>query len=291
MSDPKKIWVTGATGQLGRELQQAATLFTDFDFIFTTREECPIEDKKKLRDFFVSNEPGYCINAAAYTAVDKAESDKDNAYKINTEAVANLASLAKEYNCRLIHISTDYVFDGKGSRPYREDDPADPQGVYGMTKREGESKALQANPDTIIIRTSWVYSEFGKNFVKTMLKLMSEKDVIRVVSDQFGSPTYAADLANAILSVISAGKWVPGIFHYCNQGTITWHEFAVAIRDLAGLNCEVLPITTSEYPTPARRPAYSVLDTALIQKTYHINPPHWRESLEICLQKLISAIN
>jgi dTDP-4-dehydrorhamnose reductase len=291
MSDPKKIWVTGASGQLGRELQQAATLFPGFDFLFTTREECPIEEKKKVRDFFVSNEPGYCINAAAYTAVDKAESDKDNAYKINTEAVANLALLAKEYNCRFIHISTDYVFDGKGSRPYREDDPVEPQGVYGMTKREGEEKALQANPDTIIIRTSWVYSEFGKNFVKTMLKLMSEKDVINVVNDQFGSPTYAADLANTILSVINSGKWVPGIFHYCNQGTITWHEFAVAIRDLAGLNCEVMPITTSEYPTPARRPAYSVLDTSLIQKTYHINPPHWRESLESCLQKLISVGN
>lgn len=291
MSDPKKIWVTGASGQLGRELQQAATLFAAFDFLFTSREECPIEDTEKVHAFFASNNPAYCINAAAYTSVDKAELEKDNAYLVNTEAVANLASLTKEHNCRFIHISTDYVFDGTATRPYTEEDVTNPPGVYGMTKWEGETRALQANPDTIIIRTSWVYSEFGKNFVKTMLKLMSDKDVIKVVNDQFGSPTYAADLAKAILSIISSKNWVPGIYHYCNQGIITWHEFAVSIRDLAGLNCEVMPITTSEYPTPARRPAYSALDTTLIQKTYNIYPPHWRDSLETCLQKLIAAEN
>ncbi len=212
--------------------------------------------------------------------------EKDKAFQVNGEAVGVLAAVCKENNCRFIHISTDYVFDGTANIPYKEDDAINPQGVYGLSKAEGEKEAMQYNPDSIIIRTAWVYSEFGKNFVKTMLKLMQEREEIKVVNDQVGSPTYAADLAEAILSIISSDKWFPGIYHYTNEGTITWFDFATAIKELSGSDCKVLPIPTSQFPTPAKRPAYSVLDKTKFKTTFNLPIKDWKESLKECLSKL-----
>ncbi|MCR6719049.1 MAG: dTDP-4-dehydrorhamnose reductase [Chitinophagaceae bacterium] len=230
--------------------------------------------------------PAFFINCAAYTAVDKAESERELAFQVNAEAVGTIASLCEKYKCRLIHISTDYVFDGKGASPYLPDSPTGPQSVYGASKLAGEQKARAANPDCIIIRTSWVYSEFGKNFVKTMLRLMGEKPEIGVVEDQWGSPTYAADLAEAIMKIIAGDNWVPGIYHFSNTGAITWHQFASTIRDLGGYNTVVNPIPSSAYPVPATRPSYSVMDTESIAKTFDITLKPWQESLAVCLDRL-----
>ena len=233
------------------------------------------------------------INCAAYTAVDRAEQEKDMAFQINGEAVGVLAAVCKEHDTKFIHISTDYVFDGTATVPYKEDSPTNPQSVYGASKLEGEKQALQFNPDTIIIRTSWVYSEFGKNFVRTMLKLMKEKEEINVVNDQFGSPTYAADLAEAILQIIvnlsihtSPRTTHGGIYHFSNEGVISWYDFAVAIKEITGSNCKINPIPTSQYPTAAKRPAYSVLDTSKIQQIFNIKLNGWEESLAVCLERL-----
>lgn len=281
-----KILVTGSNGQLGKELKQLASSFPQFDFIFLSREDLPIHHFELVRNFFRGYHPAFLINCAAYTAVDKAELEKDLAFQVNAEAVGVLAAVCKEYHTSFIHISTDYVFDGIAVAPYKEDAPTNPQGVYGASKLEGEKQAMQFNPDTIIIRTSWVYSEFGKNFVKTMLKLMSEREEINVVNDQIGSPTYAADLANVIMKIIGEGKWKPGIYHYSNGGVISWFDFAVAIKQAAGLTCKINPIPTSQYPTPAKRPAWSVLDKTKIQQTFGVKPTDWKESLATCLSRL-----
>ncbi len=283
----KKILVTGSNGQLGKELRRIAGAYPQFDFLFLSREDLPIHHFELARNFFRSYHPDYLINCAAYTAVDKAETEKDLAFQVNGEAVGVLAAICREHHTRFLHISTDYVFDGTASAPYKEEDDTHPQGVYGASKRQGETEALRFNPDSLIIRTSWVYSEFGKNFVKTMIRLMHEKQEIRVVSDQQGSPTYAYDLAVAILQVIASGKWEPGIYHYCNDGIISWYDFAVAIKELTGSQCIVHPIPTSEYPTPAKRPAWSALDTCKIRETYGIRIPGWKESLAQCLERII----
>lgn len=287
MEAKKKILVTGANGQLGKELQQLHKNYPAFEFIFLSREDMPIHHFEMVRHYFSIYKPAYLINCAAYTAVDRAESEKDRAFQINGEAVGVLAAVCKENNCHFIHISTDYVFDGKGTKPYKEDDSTNPQSVYGASKLEGEKQAMELNPDTIIIRTSWVYSEYGKNFVKTMLKLMSEKDEINVVNDQTGSPTYAADLAEVVLQIVSSGKWQPGIYHYCNEGIITWFDFAVAIKEQTNSACRVNPIPTSQYPTPAKRPAYSVLDTSKIRSVFGLELKEWKQSLTSCLQHII----
>lgn len=280
------ILVTGSNGQLGKELQQFSSSFAQFNFIFLSREELPVNDPGLISHFFTKHQPQYCINCAAYTAVDKAEEEKEIAFQVNAEAVGVLATVSKENNCRLIHISTDYVFDGASIVPYKEDDTVNPQGVYGASKLEGERLALQNNADVIIIRTSWVYSEFGKNFVKTMMRLMSEKDKINVVNDQIGSPTYAADLAEVILHIIFSQKWKPGIYNYSNKGIISWYEFAVTIKELIKSNCIINPIPASAYPTPAKRPAYSVLDTEKIQTSFGIEIKDWKESLRVCLSAI-----
>lgn len=286
MNNPVKILVTGANGQLGKELKQLSSSFPQFEFQFLSREDLPIHHFELVRNFFNAYHPAYLINCAAYTAVDRAESEKELAFQVNGEAVGVLAAVCKEKNCRFIHISTDYVFDGTVTTPYKEDHPTNPQSVYGASKLEGEQQAFQFNPDSIVIRTAWVYSEFGKNFVKTMLKLMSEREELSVVSDQVGSPTYAADLAAAILHIISSGKWQAGIYNYSNEGVISWYDFAVAIKELAGSNCKVNAIPTSAYPTPAKRPAYSVLDKSKIMATFDLPIPGWKKSLVTCLKRI-----
>lgn len=281
-----KIIVTGANGQLGKELKILSASFPRFDFIFVSKEDLPIHQPEIVKNYFKEHNPKYLINCAAYTAVDRAETEKELAFQVNAEAVGVLAAVCKEYHTSFIHISTDYVFDGTATVPYKEDSPTNPQSVYGASKLEGEKQAMQFNPDSIIIRTAWVYSEFGKNFVKTMLKLMSEREEINVVSDQVGSPTYAADIASVIMKIIAEGNWQPAIYHYTNEGVVSWYDFALAIRDGAGLTCKVNPIPTSQYHTPAKRPLWSVLDKTKIQQTFGIKPPEWNESLVNCLSRL-----
>jgi len=312
--EKQTIIVTGANGQLGKELQAATGAhratgrpisfsnrtytFTDwlpsdeehrlypFQFLFLTKEDLPIQDAAQTLQLFEKIRPAYCINCAAYTAVDKAETEKDQAFTINGDAPGILAAACQRVKARLIHISTDYVFDGESATPLKEDDPTGPISIYGASKLKGEQLARQQNEDTVILRTSWVYSEFGNNFVKTMIRLMREKDRISVVDDQIGSPTYAADLAAAILHIIARNKFVPGIYHYSNEGQISWYEFALAIKELTASPCTVAPISTAQYPTPARRPHYSLLDKSLIKATYGIAIPQWRESLVRCLARV-----
>jgi len=287
----QKIVVTGAGGQLGRELQVLAAAFPLFDFVFADRDLLPVDDPGRIASFFRENRPDWCINCAAYTAVDKAETDKEAAFRINGDAPGWLAGACRSAGARLIHISTDYVFDGSSSTPLGEDDKTSPINVYGASKLEGEEKAFREFPDgTLVIRTSWVYSEFGNNFVRTMIRLMRERPAISVVDDQIGSPTYAADLAAAILRIVSSGRWVPGIYNYSNEGEISWYDFAVAIRELTGSNCQVSPIPSASYPTPARRPHYSLLDKGLITRTYGLSIPGWRDSLGVCISRLLPTL-
>jgi dTDP-4-dehydrorhamnose reductase len=282
----KSIIVTGANGQLGQELQRLAKSFPAYAFHFFSRKELDITNVSQVQRTFEVLQPVYCINCAAYTAVDKAESEPDLAFSINAEGTRILAAAAKDYSAGFIHISTDYVFNGRGERPYREDDVTDPVNLYGASKLKGEGAALAVNPESIVIRTSWVYSSFGNNFVKTMLRLMQSRTEISVVADQTGSPTYAADLAEAILNIIAGANWKGGIYHYSNEGVITWHEFATAIQLYTHLNCTVHPIPTAQYPTPAERPKYSVLDKAKIQQTFGLALQPWKSSLYRCLDLL-----
>jgi dTDP-4-dehydrorhamnose reductase len=226
------------------------------------------------------------INCAAYTAVDKAEQEPLLARQVNAEAVGLLAAVCAANQCRFIHVSTDYVFDGTATSPYKEEDLTAPQSVYGQTKLEGERQALLANPQTVIIRTSWVYSSFGKNFVKTIIRLLQDKPQISVVKDQLGSPTFAADLANSILQIISSNNWIPGIYNYSNSGIISWYQFAEEIGKLAGSSTPIRGISTEEYPTPAKRPAWSVLDTSKIVSTYGVTIKDWKESLGQCIREI-----
>ncbi len=291
MTANPKILVTGANGQLGKELRVLALLYPQFDFIFLSRDDLPIHHFELIRNTFKAYQPHYCINCAAYTNVDKAESEKELAFLINGEAVGVLAAVCKEHQAKFIHISTDYVFDGTAGTPYKEDSPTNPVNTYGESKLKGEQQAIHFNPESIIIRSSWVYSEFGKNFVKTILKLVNEKKEISVVNDQVGSPTYAADLAEAIMKIIgsiqlSIVNGNPGIYHFSNKGVISWYDFALAIKELSNSNCKINPITTSQYPTPAKRPAYAALDKTKIQKIFNIKLKDWKESLAICMEEI-----
>ena len=297
MSKPY-ILVSGRDGQLGNELKDIASK-QNFEFVFTDVNDLDITDENALKEAFEKYNPCCFINCAAYTAVDKAEAQKEIAYKINAEAVGYIAKQCNQYNTKLIQISTDYVFDGNGTQPYKEDDKPDPVNYYGYTKLLGEQLALNNNPGTIVIRTSWVYSTYGANFVKTMLRLMKERKELNVVNDQFGSPTYAKDLAEAIMAVVNSEWPMVGdghstqhspltthIYHFSNEGNISWYDFAVAIRDIKQLDCIVHPIPTSAYPTPAKRPAYSVFDKNKIVDTYNIQLKSWKDSLKTCLEKL-----
>ena len=310
MAKPK-ILVTGGKGQVGMSLQDLSVSYPAFDFIFVDREELPIDRFELVSQYFDVVKPAYCINAAAYTAVDKAESDKETAFLVNGDAVGVLASACRKYGTRFIHISTDYVFDGTSPEPYKEDAPTNPVNAYGVSKLRGEALCLFYNPDAVLIRTAWVYSEHGNNFVKTMLRLMKDRSAINVVNDQVGAPTYAGDLAQAMLEIVkknreysiqnteagsrqpaagnelSSGGWVPGIYHYSNTGRISWYDFAVAIKELSGSACTVNPIPTVQYPTPAKRPSFSLLDTHKIQATYQLAIPAWKDSLQRCLAHLL----
>lgn len=290
MSQPV-IVVTGANGQVGQELRVLAASYPAFEFVFTSHDNMPVNDEAAVQKVFAAHQPAYCINCAAYTAVDKAESEQDIAYQVNAEGTRILAAACKTFNTRFIHISTDYVFNGQSPAPYTEDAPTDPVNLYGASKLKGEQLCLQHNPEAIIIRTAWVYSSFGKNFVKTMMKLMHDRTAINVVCDQVGAPTYAADLAVCMMQIIgncqlSIANWFPGIYHYSNQGRISWYEFAVAIKELTGSACTVNPIPSEQYPTPAKRPAFSLLDTNKIRNTFHCSIPEWKDSLQKCIKLL-----
>ena len=283
----KTILVTGANGQVGKEFQELSSYFPTYKFLFASRENLPVENYNVVKKYFNGQQIDFCINCAAYTAVDKAETEKEKAFSINAEAVGNLAAICKAHATKLIHISTDYVFSGNGTAPYKEEDMIDPVNIYGASKLRGEELALNNNAETIIIRTSWVYSSFGNNFVKTMLRLMKERESINVVSDQFGSPTYAADLAHAVMKIVEhQNVSQSGIFNYCNQGIISWYDFAMAIKIISKSDCNINAIPTSQFPTPAKRPQYSVLDTHKIRSTFDLAIPGWAESLQNCMLQL-----
>jgi dTDP-4-dehydrorhamnose reductase len=285
------ILVTGANGQLAREIKALSALHPQFRFVFLSRDELRVEQSNLVNSCFNNLLPAYCINCAAYTAVDKAETEKEQAMLVNGTAVGILAAVCKSFQTKFIQISTDYVFDGMATAPLKENDNTSPVNYYGTTKLEGETLCLVENKESIIIRTSWVYSEYGNNFVKTMIRLMKEKERLNVVDDQLGSPTYAGDLAKLLLGIIEGShadeaKWVPGIYHYSNEGVTSWYKFALAIKDLIASNCVVHPVPTAMYPTPAKRPAYSVMDKEKIKMVYKTVIPAWQDSLSVCIRLL-----
>jgi dTDP-4-dehydrorhamnose reductase len=284
------ILVTGSMGQLGNELLLASKSYYGYEFIFTDIDKLDISDPVQTYKFIKTEKPDWIINCAAYTAVDKAESEKEKAFLINSTGVENIVNAIIGTDCKLIHISTDYVYNGKSNIPYSETDELDPASIYGKSKLSGEKHAL-LHPESLIIRTSWLYSSFGNNFVKTISKLIEEKEFVKVVYDQTGTPTYAADLATAILSIISSviknqSAFIPGIYNYSNEGVCSWYDLAVAICEESGTLCNVLPVLTEEYPLPARRPLYSVLNKKKIKETYDLMIPYWRVSLKECMKLL-----
>lgn len=281
-----KILVSGANGQLGKCLKDVAHLYPDTQFLFMGRENFGIEQFEMVRTVLESVRPDWVINAAAYTAVDKAEVETTSAFLINGESVGHLAAVCAANSIRLLHVSTDYVFDGTKTTPYVETDVTNPIAVYGASKLQGENLCLQYAPNSIVVRTSWVYSQHGHNFVKTMLRLMKERESINVVNDQHGNPTYAIDLATVLLQIAHQKSPASGTYHFSNSGPITWFQLASAIKELTGSHCEINPITTDQYPTPARRPAWSVLSNDKIQQTFGIVQQDWRSSLQHCLQAL-----
>ena len=286
MSKPL-IVVTGKNGQLGSELQLLAPLFVAaYDFLFVDRSQLDLSSNDSIDNFFAAHTPSVVINCAAYTAVDKAETDREAAFQINGTAVGKLAAHAAAVNALFITVSTDYVFNGNGTSPYLPSDPTDPINYYGESKAVGEQLALVNNPSSIIIRTSWVYSRFGNNFVKTMMRLMGERPSLHVVGDQIGAPTYAADLAAAIMHMVAqkvAGNQHSGIYHYSNSGNISWYDFAVAIAKLIHSNCAVTKIGSEAFPTPAKRPRYSLMDCSAIIQDFGVQQPAWEDSLKTCI--------
>ncbi|MCS6934211.1 MAG: dTDP-4-dehydrorhamnose reductase [Chitinophagales bacterium] len=281
------VAITGASGQLGQSIRALCDNYaSSVNFYFTDKEELDISKADSIRKYLRQYSCTALINCAAYTAVDKAETEQEAAYLINRDAAGILANVCRELSVKLLHISTDFVFDGKKNTPYREDDATAPLSVYGKSKAEGELLALQNNPEVMIIRTGWLYSQYGNNFLKTILRLCQEREQINVVFDQVGTPTYAVDLATVILKIITGNKWIPGIYHFSNEGVSSWYDFAVNIAQLSGSRCRVLPIETSQYPTPAQRPPYSVLNKQKIRSVYEISISHWQESLARCMQHI-----
>lgn len=276
----RKILATGANGQLGSELNVLSSEYSQYEWIFADRKKVTLDDLELLKDQLNEICPDIILNCGAYTAVDKAETEKELAFVINHLAVEIMAKYAASKKAKLIHISTDYVFDGSSSIALNEEAETNPINVYGESKRVGEIACLKENPDSIIIRTSWVYSKFGNNFVKTMQRLMQERDAINVVNDQIGSPTYAADLAKAMMKILEHPNWIPGIYNYSNEGEISWFEFALAIKEVGGYNCNVGGIPSASYPTPAKRPEFSLLDKSKIKSVYKLDIPNYKESLK-----------
>ena len=283
----KNILITGANGQLGNEIRVASAHFPQFRFFFTDVTELDICNREAVHAYMAENHMDGIVNCAAYTAVDKAEDDAETCYRINRDAVKNLAEAAREYKLDIIHVSTDYVFDGKSYLPYTEVMPVNPSSVYGKSKLEGERILMEICPEAVIVRTSWLYSSFGNNFVKTMLRLGQERDKLNVIFDQVGTPTYAADLAVALLSILAAGKPAAGIYHYSNEGVCSWYDFTRSIHRLAGISCDLVPIESKEYPVRTPRPHFSVLNKAKIKQTYGTEIPHWEDSLEKCIRLLV----
>lgn len=282
----ENIVVFGASGQLGHCLRKVAAERGISNIYFPPESEANILDTDAINSVFEKHQPAFAINCAAYTAVDKAEDEFDLARKINKTGAENLAIACKKYGATLVHISTDFIFKGDIAHPRVEDDPAEPISIYGLTKLEGEQDVTSILDKYYIIRTSWLYSEFGNNFVKTMLKLGSERDQLKIIADQVGAPTYGIDLATCVLDIITSGKTAYGIYHYSNEGVTSWYDFAMGIFDLSGTDVKVLPIRTSEYPTKATRPAYSVMDKTKIKHTFGFEIPYWRHSLAICIERL-----
>ncbi|PHS73246.1 MAG: dTDP-4-dehydrorhamnose reductase [Cycloclasticus sp.] len=286
------ILVTGGSGQLGQSIRRLITKNADYKVSFPKRQQLNLEDSQSIRDYFNQHTVDLIINCAAYTAVDKAESEPEQADQLNHLAVKRLAKMAVEQNAKLIHISTDYVFAGISCKPYVESDDVAPQGVYGLTKLKGEQAILSIMPDNaVIIRTSWLYSEFGNNFVKTMLKLGEQRNELNVVSDQLGTPTYAGDLAQAIICIVQSEafnqtNFKSSIYHYSNEGVCSWYDFAKTIFELSGIDCSVSPIASKDYPTLAKRPNYNVLNKAKIKQAYALDVPYWKESLQSCLRAI-----
>ncbi|WP_282630039.1 dTDP-4-dehydrorhamnose reductase [Empedobacter sedimenti] len=283
----KKILITGANGQLGQSIAEVSKNYKEIECFFVTRNELDITNEELINHYFEDKSFDVVVNCAAYTAVDKAEDDQENAFLVNAKATEFLAKITNQKGIPFIHVSTDYVFDGTESIPRSEADQTNPIGVYGQTKLDGENLALANNPKTIILRTAWVYSRFGNNFVKTMLRLFNDKDSISVVADQIGSPTNAIDLADAILTIISKDDLVYGIYNYSNEGECSWFEFAQKIKELSNSTIEINPVPTSAYPTKAKRPAYSLLDKSKIKEVYQLNIPTWDDSLKEELKHLI----
>ena len=281
----KNILITGANGQLGSEIKTIAKNFADNNYFFTDIPELDITNKTTVFDFCKNNKITHIINCAAYTAVDLAETEIELSNLINSTAPKILAEISKQLNIKIIHISTDYVFDGTNHRPYTEIDNPNPTSQYGKSKLEGEKNIL-TNPDTIIIRTSWLYSSFGNNFVKTIINLTKQRDKLTIISDQVGTPTYALDLANVILEIITNKKFISGIYNFSNHGVASWYDFAFEIIKIKNLETKVIPILTKDYPTPAKRPFYSILDKSKITNTFKIKIPYWKNSVAICLSKL-----
>ena len=281
------VLVTGSNGQVGSEIKELSSNY-NYNFFFTTRDDIDITSKDSIKEFCQTNSINVIINCAAYTAVDKAESDMENADLVNRKAVKKLSIVAKELNIKLIHISTDYVFDGKNFKPYVEEFQTNPQSVYGKTKLDGENEMRDINPlNSIIIRTSWVYSYYGNNFVKTMLRLGKEKEELGVIFDQVGTPTYAKDLALTILNIIpQIENSKVEIYNYSNEGVLSWYDFAKEIMKMAKLNCKVNPIETYQYPTPAKRPHFSLLNKSKIKSKFNLEIPYWKDGLDDCLKRL-----
>tara|TARA_B100000900_G_C20567774_1_gene711877 strand:+ start:714 stop:1571 length:858 start_codon:yes stop_codon:yes gene_type:complete len=280
------ILVTGARGQLGSEIFKISKNYPKIKFSFVGREEMPFDDDYSLTFFLNQINPDIIINTAAYTDVDQAEKEKEKANQINHLSVAAIAAWCSNNSAKLIHVSTDYVFDGTSTIPYKENDRTKPINWYGETKLRGEQAIESILKDAVIIRTSWLYSEFGNNFVKTMFRLMTERKSLNVVNDQIGSPTYALDLAKTIMKIVGSKIWKHGIFHYSNAGKISWFDFAVAINMFSGLNCEVNGVSSIKFPTIAKRPSYSLLDKTKIKVTYKLEVSDWKTSLESCIKML-----
>lgn len=287
----ERVLVTGATGQLGSELKEFNSEHKSmFQYFYTGSADLDITQLDAVRNYIEQNSIEYIVNCAAYTMVDWCESDVEVCNAVNHFGAENLAKAAAEFNCKLIHVSTDYVFDGKANEPYREDSPVNPLSVYGKAKLRAEEAVMSIAPNSIIIRTAWLYSSYKVNFVKTMLRLMSEKEELTIVNDQYGTPTYARDLAEAITVILDraeSGEWKKGIYHFSNLGETTWYGFAKKIKQLSNIEgCQLKPIPTKDYPTAAVRPLYTVLDKSKIQNTFHFTIPHWEVSLEKFLNKL-----
>lgn len=279
------ILVTGSNGQLGNELQRLQKEYPEFDFIFTDFADLDITNKECVHKYINRVKPDFTINCAAYTAVDDAETNASDAMLLNGEAPGFLADATSQIGKKLIHISTDYVFGGSGNTPFKENSPTNPNSVYGKTKLIGEANAMKMG-NAIVLRTAWLYSSFGNNFVKTIKRLASSNYEIKVVFDQVGTPTWAHDLAQAVLAICSAPNFTTGIYHYTNEGVCSWYDFALEIVNWYNYSCSVIPVETSSFPRPANRPAYSVLNKNLIKSTYGLTIPHWKKSLQCCLKEI-----